>query len=123
MAQQFSRTRRVSALVKRELAPVLNRLAAEHRWGMLTLTDVDVSPDLRNARVYVSLVGGEPHAALLEQLQRQAGEMRSHLSRVLRTRVVPRLDFRYDASAERAARMDRLLGELGSPGAAEDDPP
>lgn len=112
MSQDWSRTQRVGELIRRELAPPLQRLAAESGWGMLTLTDVEVSPDLRQARVYVSIIGAEPHARLLEELEHHAGEFRHHLSKALTTRVVPRLHFRYDETTERAARLDRLLEDL-----------
>lgn len=120
MSQEFSRTRRVGVVIRRELAPLLQRLASESRWGMLTVTDVDVSPDLRQAKVYVSLIGAEPHAALLEELADRAGELRHHLARVMTTRVVPRLVFRYDETTERAARLDRLMHDPGAPDADAD---
>ena len=81
--------------------------------GLLTVTAVDVSPDLRNAQVFVTQLGADVShrevIAILEQLQTS---LRRHLARNLRMRTTPALSFRFDESLERGARLSALLGEI-----------
>lgn len=124
MSTDYSRAQRVGTLIRRELAPELQRVAADERLGLVTLTAVDVSPDLRQARIFVTSLGTVAPPLLLARLEHYAGRLRHHLAGRLGTRVVPRLVFRYDESAERAARLgdifrelrDEETGESGTPG-------
>ena len=81
--------------------------------GLVTVTGVDVTRDLRHAKVHVSILGTEVEkAATMEGLQSVAGYLRAKLGRTLRLRVTPELDFRYDASIAHAARIDSLLEQI-----------
>ena len=81
--------------------------------GLVTVTGVDVTRDLRHARVHVSIMGTEAEKKeTMEGLQSVAGHLRAKLGRTLRLRVTPELDVRYDASIAHAARIDSLLEQI-----------
>lgn len=126
MAQEFSRARRVGEQIKRELAPLLQREAREWGLGFVTLTGVDVSPDLKHARLYVTALGGaKSREELVEAISARAGIFRDRIAHGLRLRVVPRLTFAFDESIERGDRIASLLRDVpgtepqGDPGAGE----
>ena len=80
-----SRPRRVGEAIRRELAPPLQRIASDFGLGMVTLTSVDVSSDLRNAKLFVTQIGAPvTHADLIGVLSEMAGELRNHLAHNLR---------------------------------------
>lgn len=92
--------------------------------GLVTVTGVDVTRDLRHARVHVSIMGTESEkASTMEGLQSVAGYLRAKLGRTLRLRVTPELDFKYDASIAHAARIDSLLEQIRSDEAPADGDP
>ena len=81
--------------------------------GFVTVTGVEVTPDLRHARVYVSVMGSDAEKnATFEGLASSASHLRSHLGRSLRLRVAPEVQFREDDSIARAARIESLLAEI-----------
>lgn len=81
--------------------------------GLVTVTGVDVTRDLRHARVHVSILGSEAERKeTMEGLASVASHLRARLGRVLRLRVTPDLEFRYDASIAHAARIDSLLEQI-----------
>ena len=81
--------------------------------GLVTVTGVEVTRDLRHAKVHVSILGTETEkTSTMEGLQSVAGYLRAKLGRTLRLRVTPELDFRYDASIAHAARIDSLLEQI-----------
>ena len=89
--------------------------------GLVTVTGVDVTRDLRHARVHVSILGSESEkTATMEGLQSVAGYLRAKLGRTLRLRVTPELDFKYDASIAHAARIDSLLEQIRAEEPARD---
>ena len=80
---------------------------------MITVTAVEVTRDLRHAKVFVSIMGDDAtRATTLEGLKSLAAHLRGKLGRALRLRVTPSVDFRLDTSIERAARIDTLLTQL-----------
>jgi ribosome-binding factor A len=110
MPREFSRARRVGEQIRRELAPVLQRVAKDQSLGFVTLTGVDVSPDLRHAKLFVTALGGRmEHSALIDALNARAGFFRQHIAKGLRLRTVPLLGFAFDESIERGARISELL--------------
>lgn len=120
MPNEFGRNLRVSKEIKRELAPLVQRLANESHAGIVTITGVDVAPDLRHAKVYVSCLG-KPPAEVIEILNRAAGHLRHHLAQQLRMKVLPRIHFLHDESLERGARISALLHTLDTGRPAPDD--
>jgi ribosome-binding factor A len=108
-----TRTERMSDLIRDEISRLLLREIHDPRIGFVTLTGVDVSPDLRNAKVYVSVLGDEAaRAASLDALQNAAGYMQRALFRNLRLRYSPALSFHLDDSLERGQRIEKVLRQL-----------
>lgn len=106
------RMRRVNESVRQVLAEALPELK-DPRIGLVTVTAVDTSPDLRTATVFVSVLGSEKkRAASLRGLDAAHGVLQSRLARQLRMKRTPQLTFEYDPSVERGVRMSRLIDEL-----------
>ena len=109
----FKRTERVSDQMKQEIADILMRKIKDPRIGFVTVTDVDLADDLRNAKVFVSVYGGDDQKkASLEGLKSASSFIRSELGRRMRLRYVPELLFRFDATVERGAHIMELLREI-----------
>lgn len=110
MPRDFPRSRRIAEQVQRELSDIIRLELKDPRVGMITLTDVEVTPDNAHARVYFTLLG---EASRIEEaaagLQHAAGYLRSQLAQRLRLRVVPQLHFEHDASVERGIRVSQLI--------------
>jgi ribosome-binding factor A len=106
------RMRRVNESLQRVLADALPELK-DPRIGFVTVTGVETSPDLRQARVYVSVLGGErKRVQTLEGLTAAHGVLQSRIGRELRLKRTPQLTFEYDPSVERGVRMTTLIDEL-----------
>jgi ribosome-binding factor A len=106
------RMRRVNAAVREVLSEALGELK-DPRIGFVTVTGVATSSDLREARVYVSILGSEDERAkTLEGLAAAHGVLQSRLGRELKMKRTPRLTFEYDPTVERGVRMSRLIDEL-----------
>jgi ribosome-binding factor A len=106
--------RRVSELVHVRLSDLLEHKSKDPRLAMVTITDVEVTPDVTRANVYFSVLGGEEaRAEALEGLRSAAGWLRRELAQQLRLRNIPELVFRYDRSVERGERISAILDELG----------
>ena len=104
--------RRVNEAVREVLSDAMKRLK-DPRVGFVTVTDVRTSPDLRHAKVFVSVLGGaEERAASLEGLRSAHGFLQGRVAGELRLKRTPTLDFVYDDTAERADRLERMLAEL-----------
>jgi len=112
MPKEFSRSLRFGDQIQRGLADLLAREVKDPRVGMVTITSVEVSRDLANAKVFLTVLGDQ--SAVQESLQvlkRAAGFLRSALARHLNMRVVPALRFVYDPSVERGIHMGQLIRE------------
>ena len=106
------RLRRVNESLREVLSEALLELS-DPRLGFLTLTLVDTSPDLRQARVYVSVLGPErKREQALAGLRAAHGVLQARVARELRLKRTPQLTFEYDPSAERGVRMAKLIDEL-----------
>ena len=106
------RMRRVNAAVREVLSEALGELK-DPRIGFVTVTGVSTSPDLREARVYVSILGSdEERQKTLDGLAAAHGVLQSRLGRELKMKRTPRLTFEYDPTVERGVRMSRLIDEL-----------
>lgn len=113
MADQ-RRADRVGEAIRTEVATFLNEGAKDPRLvGLVTITGVDVTRDLRHARLFVTILGSDAErAATLDALESMKGHLRSRLAKSLRLRVAPELAFRLDESIARAARIESLLAEV-----------
>src|SRR5436309_15879480 len=106
------RMRRVNESVRQVLCEAVGQLK-DPRIGFVTVTGVETSPDLRHARVYVSVLGAErKRQRALEGLQAAHSVLQARLARELRLKRTPQLAFEYDPSVERGVRMTKLIDEL-----------
>jgi ribosome-binding factor A len=106
------RMRRVNESVRQVLAEALLELQ-DPRIGLVTVTGVDTSPDLRHATVFVSVLGSEKkRTASMRGLDAAHGLLQARLARELRMKRTPQLAFEYDPSVERGVRMTQLIDEL-----------
>lgn len=112
MPKDHSRPRRVAEQIQRELAELIQLEVKDPRVGMVTLTDVEVTPDYSHAKVYFTLLNhGHPLDETLEGLNRAAGYLRSQLAHRMRLRVIPQLHFVFDSSVERGVQLSHLIEE------------
>jgi ribosome-binding factor A len=106
------RMRRVNESVRQVLSEAVGQLK-DPRIGFVTLTGVETSPDLRHARVFVSVLGAErKRRETLAALQAAHAVLQARLARELRMKRTPQLAFEYDPSVERGVRMTKLIDEL-----------
>jgi ribosome-binding factor A len=111
MASQ--RIARVQKLLRSEISSILQRKTKDPRVTMITITEVDASPDLKNARVYFSTLGDhEAESAALAGLRSAAGFIRSELMKVLHLRPMPALEFTLDRSLARGTRTLDILDRI-----------
>jgi ribosome-binding factor A len=110
MAQ--GRMRRVDEAVRAVLSDVISKDLQDPRVGFVTVTGVKTSPDLRHARVYVSVLGDEEtRAASLDGLRSAHGFLQGAIATQLTLKHTPSLTFEYDESVDRGMRISRLIEE------------
>ena len=114
--------RRVNESVRAVVAEAVGDLK-DPRIGIVTVTGVSVSPDLREGTVYVSVLGGEKkRLAALAGLESAHAIVQSRIARELHLKRTPHLTFEYDPSVEHGVRMTKLIDELApAPEAPDDD--
>ncbi|MFQ5828766.1 MAG: 30S ribosome-binding factor RbfA [Candidatus Methylomirabilia bacterium] len=118
---QGKRIDRVNQLIKEEISGLLQRELKDPRLGFVTITDVEVSKDLRTAKVYVSVLGPEEQwRSTLAALESAKGFIRNWLRQHLTLRFTPMLSFRADRSLAHAANIQQLLAELKAKETASD---
>ena len=125
MPNDNRRSERVAEGIRTQVASFLNEGAKDPRIkGLVTVTGVDVTPDLRHATVYVSVLGSdEDRASTFAGLDSLASHLRSRVTKALRLRFAPELAFRNDRSVERAARIETLLSQIKDGQRPADDEP
>lgn len=107
------RTDRVDALLRQEIGEIMARDLSDPRIGFATVTDVETTPDLAHARIWVSVIGRpDERQATLAALGRAMPYVRHALGTRLRLRRIPELHVRLDETAERGTRLLRILSEL-----------
>ncbi|MBO5480467.1 MAG: 30S ribosome-binding factor RbfA [Clostridia bacterium] len=113
---KVSRTSRLNGEYQKEISEILRRVKdrTPDLKGLISVTEVDVAPDLKTAYVYVSIYGaGETDTQRsFAALQENAGFIRHELSQVMRMRTVPALTFRMDGSMSYGAKMDELFKKI-----------
>jgi ribosome-binding factor A len=115
------RQRRVSELIHRELSVLLQREVRDPRLADITITSVQVTPDLLIARVYFVVLGDKDQAQeALAGLESAGGFLRTQLASRVRLRLAPELAFELDRSAEYGRRIDELLSQIDESGFSED---
>lgn len=107
------RTERVADLLRRELSEILRTEVKDPRVHLATVAHVNVSRDLRHARVGVSILGEDSERdAVLQAIRHAAGFIRHQLSNRIRLRAVPELRFELDRGAEHSLRISQLLDSM-----------
>ena len=112
-----ARMRRVDEAVRAVLSDAITQDLKDPRVGFVTVTAVDTSPDLRHARVFVSVQGGErERAESLEGLRSAHGYLQKRVAGELRLKYTPTLEFAYDETTERGMRINELLDDRNRAG-------
>ena len=110
--QGVDRTRRVAELIRRALADIIRDRLPDHGLGLLSITATEVTRDLSRATVFISLLGEEEdQERVTKTLNEESSVLRYELSRTLNLRHTPEIQFRYDLSIERGARLSRLIDD------------
>lgn len=107
-----ARMRRVNESLREIVGAAITGELADPRLGFVTVTGVETSPDLRAAKVFVSVLGDETERnATLEALRSSHGVIQARIAAETRMKRTPTLTFHYDDTIERGARISRLLDE------------
>ena len=116
-----ARMRRVNEAVREVVSAHIAGDLKDPRIGFVTVTAVETSPDLRRARVYVSVLGDEAERErALEGLASSRGFLQAKLNEQLHLKRTPTLSFEYDPSIDRGVRMTRLIEEVAPEGPADE---
>jgi len=117
LSEKGVRPRRVAELVQAELSRLLLSEFQNAETGLLTVTRVEMTPDLRQARVFLSVLGpGGAGEAVLERLEKSMGYIRRALASRVKVKYNPELFFLLDPGAEHQERIDRLIEEIKTHG-------
>lgn len=107
------RANRVAELMKKELSDIISRRLKDPRVGFVTVTDVDVTGDLQQAKVYFTVLGDEEtKTATMQALEKASGFIRSEIGSRIRLRKTPELHFEFDESIDYGNRIEKLIADL-----------
>lgn len=113
MAREFSRTDRIGEVIMRELAQMIQHEISDPRVGMVTVSHVDVTADLKYAKVYVTKLNPTESEQNMDEclqgLSHAAGFLRRGIAKRVDLRAVPELRFHYDKSLQHGFHMDELI--------------
>ncbi len=109
------RMNRIGDQIQRELSQLLLTKVNDPRLHQIFITDVQVSPDMAQATVFVTLAEGKPWSDALAALEHASGFLRRELAHALNLRITPRLKFTYDKSTQQANRLSRLIHDVAPP--------
>ena len=120
--REYSRSLRVADQLQRELADLISRSIDDPRVGLVTVSGVDLSPDMKNAKVLLTPSVDTDMKESIQALARASGYLRTQLGRRLRLRYLPRLMFVHDRTLENALHIDALIDSaaVADDGASED---
>ncbi|RUA35854.1 MAG: 30S ribosome-binding factor RbfA [Bacteroidetes bacterium] len=113
-----SRQKKYSSLLQKDLSEIFQKqMANAFGKAFVTITDVEISPDLSFAKIYLSLMLSENPSETLEMIRERKSEIRKHLGNRIgkQVRIVPELAFFMDDTLERANRIDDILSKLDIP--------
>ena len=118
------RTERVDELLRQEIGAIISRDVADPRVGFVTITEVETTPDLRHAKVWVSVIGQPAERdAAVAALRHAMPFIRHELGKRLRIKRIPDLHVHLDDTAERGTRILQLLADLDSGEGPDPDVP
>jgi ribosome-binding factor A len=120
--KSFSRSDRVAEQIQRELAELIRLELKDPRVRLVTLTDVEVTPDYAHAKVfYTSLAGAEHQQEIAAGLRRSSSFLRRELGRRIKIHHLPELHFVYDVSVERGTQLSQLIDQAVASSSTDDD--
>lgn len=112
---QFKRKDRVGDQIKKEVSQIIQRELKDPGIGFVTVTGVELSPDLKNARIFYSVLGDEQKRQKSDQaLQRAVFFIQHEIGRKMRLKYTPKIKFVYDHSLEKGARIEKALEKIRS---------
>ena len=118
MAREFSRTSRIGEVMQRELAQLIQHELADPRVSLVTVSHVNVTADLKYAKIYVTRLNGfdseQAAEECLQGLNKASGFLRRALAKRVKLRIMPELQFRYDTSLEHGFYMDALISKANA---------
>lgn len=115
------RPNRVGEQMKKELGEIISRKIKDPRIGFVTVTDVNVTGDLQQATVYISVLGDqEQRENTLQGLAKAKGFIRSEIGQRIRLRKTPEITFEFDESIDYGNRIDTLLNQISKENHSED---
>ena len=119
---QTTRTARLAQQFQQEIAMIIQQELKDPRLGFVTITRVELSKDLRYAKVFYSCLGGaEDRARSQEVLEHSSGFIHGLIKKRFRLRVIPELSFRYDESIAEAITLEETFDRLREPPVIEPD--
>lgn len=109
----FARKERVAADIRRRAADIILNEVSDPRVKFATVTEADVSADLKNARIYVSFLSDDEHAIkdAMAALEKAKGFIRTSLARSLKLRYMPEIHFVFDALLSESMKLDELIAK------------
>lgn len=105
------RIEKVSALLQREVSQILNNDFAEN-YGLITITDIEVTADFKEAKIFVSLLDQDSEAKFIKEIGKKASGYQRLLGRKLKMRYTPKLSFIIDRYQEKVDRVDEILKDI-----------
>lgn len=120
--KETNRMNKIDEELKREISNIINyELNNPKATGIISVTKVRVTPDLRYARVYISMINEKNKKATLAALKKSSGYIRSEVAKKINLRITPELVFELDDSLEYGARMDEIIKEISKDWKKEDN--
>lgn len=107
----YLRTAKVAEAIKEEVSIIISKLK-DPRIKMVTITGVDVSPDLRNATIFISVIDFSKKESTLNVLKKAKGYIKAELGKKLRMKYMPDLDFKWDESIEQGLKISKILNQM-----------
>lgn len=110
-----TRTERVKELLRTEISDIIRREIKDPRLGFVTITDAEVTKDLRHAKVYISVMGDDKQKAeTLSVLQHASGYIRGEFGRRAFMKIIPEITFKMDSAIDQGVRIFELLQQVKS---------
>ncbi len=116
------RLERINSEIQKSLSFIIdNEIRDPQIDAMISVTSVEITPDLANANVYISSIGKTPKEEVLARIKGAAGFIRGKLSKMVKLRITPRLEFKYDNSMEYSSKIENILKDITYATDPEDD--
>ena len=112
--KSFQRSDRIAEQVRRDLAELIQGELKDPRVGMISLTEVELTPDYAHAKVFFTTLDSEHLEEIQSGLRRAAGFLRRELGKRIHIHTLPELHFIYDSSIERGASLTQLIAEANA---------